>query len=82
MQYIGESKRRIRERFLDLKGYVLQRKLDQATGFHFNQPGHTIANMTISVLERVKYNDTFYRREREKYLINKFQTNIKGLNKK
>ena len=36
--------------------------------------------MTITILEKVKVNYTFYRKEREKYLISKFNSYYDGMN--
>ena len=55
--------------------------IDQATGAHFNQAGHSLANMKITLLEQVKQNDIAYRKEREHYFINKFNTYHTGMNK-
>jgi len=52
------------------------------TGSHFNLPGHSQANIKITVLERVKKEDKNYREVRESYLINKFNTYDSGMNKK
>ena len=54
--------------------------MDKATGLHFNQKGHTLANMTVTILEQVKIEEQFYRKERELYLIRKFNTYYGGLN--
>ena len=62
------------------RGYV-NNDDDTATGEHFNQPGHSLSDMTLTVLERVKSSDDIYRKEREKYFIRKFNTYYKGLNR-
>ena len=80
-RYIGETKRSLKERLSDHRGYVTHQKTDQATGHHFNQPGHDLSNLKIAVLEQVKSEDTLYRKEREKYFINKFNTFYRGINK-
>ena len=49
--------------------------------YHINQPGHDLSNLKIAVLEQVKSEDTLYRKEREKYFINKFNTFYRGINK-
>ena len=67
-RYIGESKRVSRHRFAEHRGYIVNNRVDKATGAHFNSPGHSLANMTCTVLEQVKFNDTLYRKEREKTL--------------
>ena len=79
--YIGETKNLLRFRLAQHKGYIVNKKLDTATGAHFNLPGHSVSDLSVTVLERVKRNDTMYRKEREKYLINKFNTFYKGINK-
>ena len=62
-------------------GYVYNQVKSVATGEHFNLPGHSLANIKITILEQVKKNDILYRKEREKYLINKFNTYYQGLNR-
>ena len=81
MQYIGETNLKLRKRILQHRGYIQNNMLSQATGSHFNLPGHDESNMTVLVLERVKKNDELYRKEREKYLIRKFNTFFKGINR-
>ena len=81
-QYIGESKRKLKERFGEHKGYIRSSNKSQPTGAHFSLPGHSIDNMNILILEKVKVNDTLYRKEREQYLIRKFNTFYNGMNKK
>ena len=51
------------------------------TGAHFNLPGHSVSDLSATVLERVKINDISYRKEREKYLINHFNTYYQGINR-
>ena len=47
---------------------------DQATGAHYNLPGHSVENMKITILEKVKILSDAYRKERELYFINKLNT--------
>ena len=54
---------------------------EQATGAHYNLPGHSVDNMKITILEKVKTSSDSYRKERELYFINKMNTYYKGLNK-
>ena len=82
MQYIGETDRTVRERYLDHRGYVRRKELDKATGLHFNKPGHQISDMSISVLERITSSDPAYRKEREKHWIEQFELLYKGINRK
>ena len=54
---------------------------NKATGQHFNEPGHSVSDMTITVIEKLVNKDPQYRKQREKMFINKFNTRNKGLNK-
>ena len=80
MKYVGKTDRTMRERFQKHKTYVNQKKLNKTTGEHFNKPGHTLSNMTITILEKVKLSDTLYRKEGEKYIIRKFNSYYNGMN--
>ena len=80
-KYIGKSERRVKKRFDEHRGYVKNKIMSKATGSHFNKPGHNESNMSITVLEKVKKKDIFYRKERESYLIRKFNTYYQGMNK-
>ena len=82
MRYIGETERELRKRFSDHKGYIENKHLNTVTGFHFNSVGHSLDNVKILIIEKVRKLDTQYRKERETYLINKFNTMYEGLNKK
>ena len=79
-RYIGKSKRSLRDRISEHIGYVMLKKLDKSTGAHFNLPGHSLANLTATILEKVRSNDIYYRKEREAYRIRKFNTFYNGLN--
>ena len=82
MRYIGESGREFRERISEHRGYIFNKKFNQATGEHFNLPGHGLHNLKCTIIEQVKKNCILYRKEREKYFIRKFNTYHNGLNKK
>ena len=79
--YIGETKRLLRVCLDNHRGYV-NNFVHNATGAHFNQPGHTLANVQIVALEQIKKNSDLYRKEREEYFIRKLNTDMKGLNRK
>ena len=49
-RYIGESDRKLRDRIGEHIGYVKSKKLDKATGKHFNMPGHSVANKKVTIL--------------------------------
>ena len=59
-------------------GYARNKKLDN----DFNLPGHGTHHMKFIIIDKVKYIDTQYRKEREKNHINKFNTHREGLNEK
>ena len=63
-----------------LAGFFNSEKTDKSTGEHFNRPGHSLSNMTVTILEKIYSNDIFYRKERETYHIRKFNTFDRGLN--
>ena len=80
-QYIGESDRSLKERFSEHKGYVANQHLNKATGHHFNQRGHKIHNMKVTIIEKVRSLDPRFRKAREKMFIEKFNTKYKGMNR-
>ena len=82
VQYIGESELSIKERFSEHLGYVYNEHLNQATGEHFNSKGHLVADMEVTILEKIFSRDPQVRKERESLFIKKFNSKHKGLNKK
>ena len=80
-QYIGESERSLKERFSEHKGYVNNKTYTKATGLHFNQKGHSVSDMEVTILEKVYNTDLRFRKQREKMFIQKFKTKYKGLNR-
>ena len=79
-QYIGTTYRSLRERFKEHLGYV-DRNVE-ATGNHFNLPGHSKWDMKVTVLEKVNSRDLWMREEREHELIRNCNTFYKGINRK
>ena len=74
LQYIGESGRKFKDRFSEHIGYVKSGIISQPTGQHFNLPGHSIANMKATLLEKYEKNTATFRKLRESFFINKFNT--------
>ena len=66
MKYIGETKRMLKFRLADHRGYINNQDETQATGKHFNSPGHSLADLSITVLEKVKKSDDLYIKERKR----------------
>ena len=81
MKYVGETKRILKFRLADHRVYINNHDYTTATGDDFNSPGHSLADLTITVLEKVKSSDDLYRKEREKYFIRKFNKFYRGLNR-
>ena len=79
-KYIGESEQMLKNRLSQHIGYIKSRNIMQPTGKHFNLKGHSLSNMTVTILEKVKKKDIFYRKERETYFIRKFNTFYEGMN--
>jgi hypothetical protein len=79
--YLGETKRTLKSRLAEHCGYV-ENKDSTATGQHFNSPGHSLADLSITVIEQVKKIDLGYRKEREEHHIRRLNTLYKGLNRK
>ena len=81
-QYIGETEKSLSVRFRQHRGYVRNREIEKSTGEHFNKPGHTMADMKVTIPEKVRSQDPQLRKVRESLFIQKFNTKYKGLNKK
>ena len=71
----------LKARFSDHRGYINNQVIGVTTGDHFNLPGHSLADLQVTILEQVKKEDDQYRKERETYFINKFNTFYSGMNK-
>ena len=80
-RYIGETERSLKERFSDHQQYIKGLIPKAATGEHFNLPGHSMANVTLTIIEKVNKEDEFYRKLREKIHIARFNTFKNGLNR-
>ena len=65
----------------DHRGYIENDEIKKATGSHVNTAGHSLSDLSMTVIEQVKKNDIFYRRERERLFINKFTTLHSGINR-
>ena len=80
--YIGETERSLKDRVCEHLGYINTKNKKQPAGEHFNLSGHTKSDLKVTILERVYKYDPQYRKERESFLIRKFNTFYNGLNKK
>ena len=61
--------------------YFVNNHVDKATRAHYNLPRHSLANVKVTILEQIRYGNDNYRKERERYFINKCNTLNRGLNR-
>ena len=79
-QYIGQTGRKLRDRFAEHLYNICQKK--EVTGVHYTSTGHSHWDLKVQVLEKVTPNTPSYRLEREEFWIKKFSTKTPfGLNK-
>ena len=78
-KYIGTTGRQLKNKLADHGGYIRNQVISRATGAHFNLPGHSLAELQVTILEQTKFNDEENRKEREKYHIRKFDTYNDGI---
>ena len=64
-QYIGETERMLKDSLLEHKGYANTNNQTKATGIHYNQRGHSVSNLKITVLEKVFNSNPQFRKQRE-----------------
>jgi len=55
--------------------------LEKATGWHFNQKGHSVSDMQFAIIEKVFSQEPGVRKERESLFIKNFDSKYKGINK-
>ena len=80
-EYIGMTSRQFKKRMGEHRDYVKRDVLTEPAGEHFNQRGHTVADLKGQVIEKVRSKDPFIIRARESMLIQKFDSFRQGLNK-
>ena len=79
-QYIGQTSKSLKERLQQHLGYVNRNV--EATGRHFNLPGHDKSDLKITVVEKIHDRDIWVREEVESMHIRKANTFYKGINLK
>ena len=80
-QYIGQSERSLQARFSEHRDYAKKRDFSKACGAHFSSKGHSVHDMSVSIIEKVHSPDELLREERESMFIKKFNSKYKGINK-
>ena len=63
MVYLGETKRQFKFCLVSHRGYVVNKHTNQATGLHFNLPGHSLADISATGIE----------------IINKSEKNVRNI---
>ena len=71
----------LKYRLAEHRGYVTNGVTSQATGEHFNMPGHSLADLSVTIIEQTFRKNSEYRKERESYFIRRFDTFYNGINK-
>ena len=77
--YIGQTQRQLKTRFGEHKTSV-RTKAKNVIGEHFVGPGHSLANMEIAAIEKVRNNKQSFIEKRESLWIKKFEAEHLGLN--
>ena len=80
-RYVGTTGRQLKHRLAEHRGYIKNQVVSKATGAHFNMPGHSLANLKVTILEQTKGKDIAYRLEREKYFVRILDTYNNGINR-
>ena len=80
-RHLPDQRNPIKERIGQHIGYINNKLVNNATGHHFNTPGHSVSDISFRVLEQARSWDPVYRKEREKYHIRKFNSYYSGLNR-
>ena len=77
--YIGKTDRKLKERLSEHKTSV-RTEAKNVIGQHFCGPGHSLANVEITAVEKVFSRDKRIILKRESMWISKFEAEYKGLN--
>ena len=85
VQYVGETGQTGEERFAEHRNTVTQdyhQGTTKPVGAHFQEPGHSVAEMRFTPIEKIQSKNIFVRKCREKRLINQLDLIRLGLNRK
>ena len=77
--YIGKTERKLKERLSEHVNSVKKNEKN-VIGQHFNGPGHSLANLQITTIEKNFNKRTQIILKRESFWINRFEAEFKGLN--
>ena len=79
-KYIGHTKRRLKKRLAEHRGYITRGKKERVTGSHFNSRGHSVSDLSVTILEICQSSNIGFLEQRESFFIHKFNTIAEGLN--
>ena len=79
--YIGKTERKLKERLAEHLNSVKKNEKN-VIGQHFNGPGHSLANLKITTIEKNFNRGTQTILKRESLWINRFEAEFQGLNSK
>ena len=68
-QYVGETGRRLADRFLEHRRSVLNSDISKPVGAHFNDGGHNDCHMQVVAIEQIRSTNPWIRKIREKFYI-------------
>ena len=69
-----ESKTPFKYYLADRRDYVIKDKQNQVIRAQFSLPGHSLGNLSVTMIEQVGKIDDIYRKECEKYHIKMINT--------
>lgn len=82
-QYVGQTVRRICDRYSEHFNDILNRRTERTVPNHFvNSPGHSIKDMIFCAFEKMHESNKALLDEREKFWIDKKMTLVDGLNRR
>ena len=78
--YIGETGRRMADRFIEHRRDVINGKNDLPVPAHFNQPNHTLEDMKVAVLKAGLVNQKYRKKQEMRFIFRQETTAPSGLN--
>ena len=70
-QYVGSTKNALQIRLNGHRYDIGNMKIQKPVAKHFNRRGHSMEDLTIMVIEKLRNNDIQFRRRRERFWIDK-----------
>lgn len=73
-QYVGETGNALHVRLNGHRSDIKAKIVEKPVAQHFNQPGHSMNDLTIMCIEKIRKDDPHLRRRRESYWIHTLET--------